>query len=554
MRITRTATLAAIAALIVAGMAAAARSGDTSASDQPKLVITTPAPKGEAGAITWAVYRETNSLDPIFAFDYPENTAITTMCESLLRQTPSGSIVPGLATLSIPNPLTYRFTLRKGITFWDGSRVTSADVVYALGRARNPKLGGFYGAVFNRVKSIAATSPTVVTIKLKQPDYWLRGELSSMAGVVYSKKFAQAKGKDFGTVKAGTMCTGPFKFGSWKTGQGITVVRNDGYWDTTLRPKVKSITIIGAPDDATVTSGVQTGEIDGIYTQQLSTLDQLKKSPDVKVYEGPAFMSDAFIVSSLKGPLGDLRVRKALSLAVDRVGLIKTIYRGSGQLPRTLANPGTWGYGRSVFQKAWNALPDPVTNLDAARKLIAAAGAKGKTIRLGTSSEIPGLNTEASAFKSAAESIGLKATLVSLSAANYINFFIDPKVRQGVDGFFTINYPDYADPAALYATLVLKDGSQNYSGYSNPTVTKFMNAARGEANDAKRARDVVAAQKVIEDTLPWIPVVDPYTVLIMHKTITGAPASFQYMDGPWAASIGAAGETPPARPVRDRDD
>jgi peptide/nickel transport system substrate-binding protein len=533
MSITRVATLGVIAALMVAGIAAAA--------EKPKLVITTPAPKGEANSIKWAVYRETNSLDPIFAFDYPENTAITTMCESLLRQQPDGNIVPGLATVTIPNPLTYRIALRKGITFWDGSPVTSADVVYGLGRARSPKLGGFYAAVFSRVKSIRATSPSTVTIALKQPDYWLRGELSSMAGVVYEKKFAQAKGKDFGTVKAGTMCTGPFKFSSWKTGQGVTVARNDAYWDASLRPKVKKITLIGVPDDATITSGLQTGELDGIYTQQLTTLDQLRRSSDVNVYEGPAFMSDAFIVSSFKGTLGDVRVRRALSLVIDRQGLIKTIYKGSGELPRALANPGTWGYGRDVFRKAWNALPQPVTNIDAAKKLIATAGARGKTVRIGTSSEIPGLNTEASTIKSAAESIGLKSTLVSLSAANYINFFIDPKVRAGVDGFITINYPDYADPAALYATLVLKDGSQNYSGYSNPAVTKFMNAARGEANDAKRAADVVAAQKVIEDTLPWIPVVAPHTVLVMHKTITGAPASFQYMFGPWAALIGAAG-------------
>ena len=541
MRITRAAALAAAAALIAAGVTACGGS-DKSDGEATELKIETPAPTGDAGAITWAVYRETQTLDPIFSFDYPENTALYTMCESVLRQQPDGTIGPGLATdVTSPDPLTYEITLRDGITFWDGSPLTADDVVYSLERARDAKLGGFYAAVFSRVTSMEATTPTTVTIKLSDADYWLRGELSGTPGVIYSKAFAEAKGKDFGSVNAGTMCTGAFKLDSWKTGQGVTVVRNDDYWDTELAPKVEQITIIGAPDDATITSGLQTGEIDGVYAQQLTTLDQLRSSADVKVYEGPSYIADAFIVSNFEGPLGDVRVRQALSLAVDRAGLIQATWKGAAQLPRTLSNPGMWGYSRDVFQQAWDELADPAVDLDAAKALIEEAGATGKKIRIGTSSEIVGLNTEASALKSAAESIGLEAELVSLSAASYINFFIDAKVREGVDGFFTTNYGDYADPAALYSTVVLPDGSQNYSGYANAEVTEAMEAARAEADDAKRAEYVVAAQKIMVDELPWIPMSAPSSVLIMHKDITGAPASFQYMFGPWAAQIGAAG-------------
>src|SRR5580700_5610886 len=64
------------------------------------LVATTPAGTKPVPSVTWAVYRDVNSLDPAFAFDYPENTAISLMCESLLRQAPNGSIAPGLATLT----------------------------------------------------------------------------------------------------------------------------------------------------------------------------------------------------------------------------------------------------------------------------------------------------------------------------------------------------------------------------------------------------------------------------------------------------------------------
>ena len=73
--------------------------GSGQVSPTKGLVISTPAGTSSVASVTWAVYRPVNSLDPIFAFDYPENTAISLMCESLLLQEPNGSIKPGLATV-----------------------------------------------------------------------------------------------------------------------------------------------------------------------------------------------------------------------------------------------------------------------------------------------------------------------------------------------------------------------------------------------------------------------------------------------------------------------
>jgi peptide/nickel transport system substrate-binding protein len=515
-------------------------SGSTATADQ--LSITTPAAKGDVSKpLTWAVYRETNSLDPVKAFDYPENTVLFTMCEAVLRQQADGSIVSGLGEVTNPDPTTFLVKLKDGIKFWDGSPLTADDVVYSLGRARDPKVGGFYTQVFTRVKDIKATGPLEVTITLTKPDYWFKGELAGPAGVVASKAYATAKGDKFGTVDGGTMCTGAFKLDSWKTGQGVTVVRNDAYWDSNLKAKVAKVTFKGYPDDAAATAAFQTGELDGSYPLQITTLDQLRTSAKVNVYRGPSGVSDAFIVSSFTGALGDVKVRQALSMAIDRQGLIDQIYKGTARLPRSLFNPGTWGYAPDVFSKGWDALPDPKLDLEAAKALIKSAGAEGKTVTLGTSSELIGINTEAQAVQSAAQAIGLKANLESVSAANYINFFIDAQARKKVDGFFTANYGDYADPAALMSTLALKEGSQNFAQYQNPQVVADLEAARAEPDDAKRAQHVVDAQKLVTDDVAWIPMASPDTVLIMNKAITGAPSSFQYMFGPWLSALGAAG-------------
>ena len=263
------------------------------------------------------------------------------------------------------------------------------------------------------------------------------------------------------------------------------------------------------PDDSSLTSGLSTNEITGSYPQPLTTLGQLKSSKSVTVSSGPSFASDAFIVSSLTGALGDVKVRQALSAAVDRKAYINTLYSGEAQLPRTLANPGTWGYERDVFQKNWDSLPEPTQDVAKGKQLVKEAGATGKTIVIGTSSEINSLQTAANAIRQAAISIGMKAKLKSVSAANYINFFTDPKARKGVDGFLTVNYPDYADPAALYNTFAVKGGSQNYDGFEDPRITKALDDARTTPDQKHRAEQTAEAGSLIMETLPWIPLAAP---------------------------------------------
>jgi peptide/nickel transport system substrate-binding protein len=463
------------------------------------------------------------------------------MCESLLRQAPDGSLQPGLATVASPSPTTMVFTLRPGVKFWDGHPVTSADVVYSLDRQTNPQLGGFYGLSFNRVASITATGPAQVTIKLKQPDYWLQGELSSMAGIVIEKSFAEKQGKNYGTPAGSIMCTGAYMFKSWTPGVGVVAVRNPHYWNPSVHPLIGQITLKGAPDISSFTSGMLTGAIQGSYGFALPTLDQLKNSSTVKVYQGPGWSTDAFIVSSFKGVLGDLNVRRALSLALNRQAIINSVYKGAALMPRWLSNPGTFGYGKQVFNSAYNSSPVITQNIAEAKKLVQQAGATGKTITIGTSSQLANISAVTGAYQAAAQAIGLKVVLKSVSAQNYINFFTDPKARAGVDGFLTVNYGDYADPAALLATLVLPGGSQNYTGYNNPKITAALEQARGTANLDKRAALVAEAEKLAAQQLPWIPDVQPTSLLQLGKGLTGAVSSFAYMFAPWADSLGGTG-------------
>jgi peptide/nickel transport system substrate-binding protein len=527
-----------LAAAVVGSGAAAASLAKTAGSQH--LPVTTPPGKKAVKQITWALTALPTTLDPIHVSNYA-NISLSLLCESVLHQAPNGAITSGLASYSFKNSKTLVLTLKHGVTFWDGKPMTSADVVYSLERNTDPKLGGFYSGVFNRVQSIAASGKYKVTIKLTQPDYWLPGELSSTPGVVVEKAYVMNAGSNYGTPGGGIMCTGPYKLKTWSVGNVLSVVRYSNYWNHKVKPLVHEIDFKGIPVPSTLSAALLNGSVQGTYYPfGLPTLSQLRSSHALKVTVGPAGTSDDFIISSLKGALGHMLVRRALSLAFDRPGIIHTTYSGTAQLPKAFQGQWDWGYAPKVFQAAWNALPTLKKNLPEAKKLIKKANAAGDTITLAFTPQVPSIETEANMVEAAAQSIGLKVTMDSMPAAQYFSLFYNPATRVGIDGFFTVNYSNFADPAVyLYgftvpSTLTFGD----YSGYNNPKLTKLFNRARGTANPTKRAELVVAAQKLVLNGLPWIPIDVPDNVLITSSNLTGAVASFSFMYSPWANHLG----------------
>lgn len=502
------------------------------------LVDTTPAGTEPVDSAVWATYRDVSTLDPIYAFDYPDNTAVSLMCESLLRQNPDGTIGPGLATALYADETTLVLDLNPDATFWDGSPVTPEDVVFSIARNMDPELGGFYGGAFDRVASYEVTGDKQVTITLTEPDYWLEGELASMPGVVLEKAVVEAQGADYGTPAGEIMGTGAYKFGSWDPAEGVKAVANPDYWDSSVEPLVSEILLKGVPAAASLSSGLVTGGIQGTYLLEYSVLQQLEQDPAVTLTRGSSWATECLVVSNLEGALGDVRVRQALSLALDRQAIIDSVYKGAATIPRWLANPGTFGYAQDTFDAAYAESPALEQDLEKAKALVEEAGAAGQTITFGMTNEIANIASSAGAYRTAAEAIGLKVEFQAVSAQNYIYYFIDPSAREGVDAFATLNYGDFADPALLLSTVALPNGSQNFSGYDNPDITALLLQARSTADPDERAAAEAEALALAAEDLPWIPTVCPQSILVTDKALSGAVASFAYMFAPWANDLG----------------
>ena len=173
-------------------------------------------------------------------------------------------------------------------------------------------------------------------------------------------------------------------------------------------------------------------------------------------------------------------------------------------MPRWLSNPGTFGYGKPVFIKAYDSSPVLAQNIAEARKLVKQAGATGKTLTIGTTSQLAVYAGDTGAWQAAAQAIGLKVVLKSVPAQNYINFFTDPKARAGIDGLPAVTYGDYADPAALLNQIVLPGGVLNLDGFNDPAITAALEQARSTASPAKRAA-LGQGREADDAAAPWIP-------------------------------------------------
>ncbi|MBB3726859.1 ABC transporter substrate-binding protein [Nonomuraea dietziae] len=486
--------------------------------------------------VTWNLPYEPQTLDPIRSFNYAENTALANMCESLLRLTPDFTIEPGLAEKADnPTPTTWVYTIREGVTFWDGKPLTAQDVAASLKRHLDPALGTWWSDYFSTVEKVEATGPMQVTVTLKQADVLFNQAMATAAGAIVSKEYAAKK--DLGSPTGGLMCTGPFEFGAWKSGDSLSIVRNDAYWDKALTAKSKEIVFRFIADETTAVNALRSGEVDGQYFYlPPAGLAQLRESTTGSVTLGKSLTFWTLLSAAKDGPYADPKVRQALSLALDRAAISKVVFQGTAAPQRTLAGAEYWGYERATFEKAYQALPQETQDLAKAKQLLTEAGSPTEPITIAIQGSAATHEQTANLIKATGEALGLKIDIKVVPVEQYGNLYSDPKAREGVDAFFSTWYGNVPDPLDIY-TVFQAGGRTNFNGY--PAVDADIKKARAEADPAARAALVTGIQDKVTRDVAWMPLNNLPVILYMSDRVTGAVPSFPYLYYPWAVGLGA---------------
>ncbi|KQX54489.1 MULTISPECIES: ABC transporter substrate-binding protein [unclassified Streptomyces] len=505
-----------------------------------KVTPLSPPAKGKLDSFTWSLYAEPYTLDYALAYDYPPNTVLANVCEQLFRVTPDMKIEPGLALkYTQPDPRTLVYTLRPGVKFHDGTTMTADDVVASLKRQMDPATGSPWGSVFKNVDAIEKTGPLEVTLRLGKADVLLNELMAASPGSIESAAYLAKAGKDYGTPKGGVNCTGPYALDKWSQGSDITLKKHDAYWDPKLAPKSAAVKFTFIEDAAARANAFRSGTADGGYMVPSSSFGQLRSSDKGSLLFGPNTAASNLAVLDFHGTLRDLRVRKALSMALDRKNIIKAAAGGVGVPAKAPAARGAWALAPEKTASLYDTLPEPVYDLEGAKKLIQEAGATGRTLTVATSTLSPEISVVANAVQAAGRQIGLTVELKSISPDAYSSIFVDPNARTGLDLVVTNGYDNTPDPLEFYQYLRTGDFG-NYGKWSNAEYDVAFDRANSEPNPAARAERTAELQRIAMAELPIIPVYEaPFTVFL-GKRITGAPTGIAQLYYPWAATIGAA--------------
>ncbi|MGI5151536.1 ABC transporter substrate-binding protein [Plantactinospora sp. CA-294935] len=512
----------------------------TEAKQNIRLVDSTPPAAGAIDQATWLMAKEPATLDlDNDAAGANSDLILANVCERLVQLQPDLTIKPGLAEkYEWTSPNTLMFTIRAGVTFHSGAAMTADDVVWSL--QRHAADGANESDEFTGVTSIAKTGDNQVTVTLKAADAVFLQAMAGDAGVVLERRAVESQGATYGTPRGTDACSGPFRLQSWNSGSQIVLSKFDRYWNTSRAAKAAKITFRWADDDALVNSLV-TGAADGAYLENISAATRLATGGTTTVSQGRDTRVWSLMVTE-RGGLSDARLRKALSLALDREGVSRAALAGFGQPAKEPVGPGAWGYEVDTFRAAYDTLGgSPAApseqDIEAAKRLVAEVPAKQPIVV--ASDTTPARNVIANAVVDAAKKIGLEASIVQIPTQQYGDYYSSREARQKADLYTDDYFISKNDPVGFY-----KNGASTSTVQwilKDPEYDQLISQARAALDDRQRAALAIDLANRWADTMPWISVVQSPSTVVLGDKVTGVPASGCYRYYPWAADLGAKG-------------
>ncbi len=349
-----------------AGGPATTAGPETTTGPAPTTGDTTPPSGGEdIERVVVAVSLEPQILDPTSSKFNPMNyPVLSNMFDALVSvnntgQPDMGKGVADSWTIS-PDGLVIEFKLKAGITFHSGDPLTAADVVFSHERAlaNNPEYGGLFAQGFDHAEAVddltvkfVFTTPNVLFMYSGAPHLYL-----------VSKAYFDKVGEQEFTAKP--VGTGPYQFVEWKTGEFIDLERFDGYWGE--KPAVKTGHMVFVGDPMTRVQMLQAGEVDLVDTTPWDQVGLLRdKGFNVAILDSAPSIAVQFHTKNPKVPWGDVRVREAIALAIDKEAMQRDIYHG---IPGLVAWPAEWEVGYNPELKAYP------FDIEKAKSLMADAG------------------------------------------------------------------------------------------------------------------------------------------------------------------------------------
>lgn len=435
------------------------------------------------GTLTVALDNDAKSLDPVFQRNFSERQVMYLVFNTLFALQKDFSIAPELAEKwsFSPDGKQLDITVRQGVKFHDGTDLDAEAVKWNLDYRMDEATKSISRSLLtDQIASVEVTGKYNVRLLLKSRSPNLLGMLAQREGFILSPTAAKSLGDKFGSNPVGS---GPFRFREWTFGNRIVVEKNPDYWEKG-KPYLDRIVMIQTASPTVGIPRLLTGEIQAVGGLSPTDVRPLTGNKDIRLIPSPGGRWISLHMRNDTKPFDDLRVRQALSYAIDRKKIVDVLQGGRAIIANGPTPPGLW----------WSPsnLPTYDRNLQKARELLKEAGyANGLNLTLSAAPSAI-LQQIVQLSKEQFEEAGINVELKTVSTNDWLPLLIEKKVN-----FLPIRWTQRPDADGLLTQLFHSKGPQNESGYNNPAFDKMIEDARAEGDQQKRKEIYQRAQEQI---------------------------------------------------------
>ncbi len=460
-----------------------------------------------------AIESNPTNLDPRFATDAYSERLTQLLYSSLVRIDPSFHVVPDLAERwSQPDPLTYRFMLRRGVKFHDGHELTADDVRYTFDSIRDPAVASPHRKKYEMIDRITVTGPDEIEFHLTAP------HAPFLVNMVRGIVPAHPAGSNGRTLAQRPVGSGPFRLVRWLPDERLELESFQGYYGGP--PSVKGLVVKIIPEETIRLLELQKGNLDFVLNGvPLEVLPYLEADPRFRVITAPG-TTYTYVGINLRDPaLADRRVRQALAHAINRPVIIHELLRGLAQEATGVLAPAHWAYEPAVARYDY----DPAR----AKALLDAAGLvdpDGDGPKLRTTFTFKTSQNEQARRIAEVLQQQLAAVGIGLTIRSYEwgAFYAD--IKSGNFQLYTLSWVGVVDPDIYYElfdSASLPPAGSNRGGYADPAVDRLAEAGRRTLDQEPRAAIYRTLQRVVADDLPYLSLWYPMNVVVLKTRVAG---------------------------------
>lgn len=509
------------------------------------LVLTLGAMCASAGTaalarpLTVVLNADIRSTNPGVNRDGNTDGVMLNIVEGLVGSTADGLVKPLLAervALS-DDGMTYTFTLRQGVKFHNGAPLTSAEVLWSWTRYMKPGtdwrcLSEFDGRNGLKVLEVSAPDPSTFVMRIDKPQALFLDSLArndcAMAAVIHPDSL-----NPDGSWKA-PIGTGPFKLGTWRRGQQLTLQRFDAYVsppgdkpDGATGKKqalVDEVRFLIVPDSSTIKAGLSSGALD-ISKVQNGDVAELLKDKRLNVVEDLTGGRNAILFQTKDPLMSNLKLRQAISAAIDVSQLVGLVTEGKGTPNSSAIKLGSYYY--SDTQKTHNSF-----SLEKARALLKESGYKGERIRITTNNRenIPSLNI-AIVMQQMLKTAGIEADIDIVEWGTHMDRFL-----KGNYQILVHSYSSRIDPALSFEHFTGPKATQPRKVWDSPTAQAILDKSTVVSDTKERQKLFDALHRQMLEEVPLIILFNPVEPWATSRKVQG----FQPWEGMprmWGVSL-----------------